>query len=307
MEPIGLSLALGCLIEGLRTLYSVNPLKQRMEMLEKTKNFDLDYLPSLDGVPREKPICLRGYLESVAGQRDQPAEYSSPLDPSEKLAVGKVIWQPPQRAVQKVPAKGASADPEFDDTASIGEADGTNYLATLDGCPQDRSMYLTNDKSELILLVWRDRLLLHNTSLVFAPGNEQSLSYAYRPSLFKDHRAWLNWNFKRRLLADKGRVVELGLKRGESYNFVGSISSYNGQHANPRGAKLMMHSSIVTGEMKEVIMRAIDNQIQHGVQRSRYCLVGCFAVSSAVLLYRKVVIPAQAEEKIQRAQRAARK
>jgi hypothetical protein len=314
MEPIGLSLALGCLFEGLRTLRSDQPLKQKMELLEKTKNFDLDYLPNLDGVPREKPICLRGYLDSFplsdkAFQSPDTNNGASPskVDPSEELAVGKVIWQPPQAVSKKPAVAEASGDPEFEDTALIGESEGTNYIADVGACPANRAMYLTNDKGELILLTWKDSLLLHNTALVFAPGNEQSLTQIYSPSLLTDLSAWFAWNVRRRFLSDKGRVVELGLKKGESYNFIGSIYSYNGQFPNPRGAKLMMNSSIVTGEMKELIMRTIDNHIHHGINKARICLFGCFAISSAVLVYRKLIRPAKIEESLQRAQRSAKK
>ena len=314
MEPLGLSMALACLLEGLRTLYADQPLKEQMTILEKSKNFDLDYLPNLDGVPREKPICLRGYVESVSfggnlssSQSTQATGVSpSLLDPSEELVIGKVLWQPPQTA-KTLSTKGASADPEFEDTSLIGEAEGTNYITKFGPLPLDRAVYLTNDKGELVLLSWKDQLLLHNTAIVFAPGNEQSLHSVYRPSLFTNPGAWFGWNISRRLLKDKGRVVELGLRKGESYNFIGSINPYNGQSPNPKGAKLMMNGSIVTGEMKEVIMRSIDNQIRAGINKSRYCLIGCFLLSNSVLFYRKIVKPAQMEENIQRAQRTARK
>ena len=267
--------SLGFFLYGVKTFVDDRRLRRIIEELDKSRNFDIDYLPDLDSVPREKPICLRGMF-------DGPQEAAC-LDREEKVALNRIS------SFSKVP------------THLLEDQEGDNYVVNI---PRDQTegaagYYLLNEKNEAILVNFHTHsdLLLHNTFTLKPPAEVKKKSelLSFLVSQASNYQKKLDSPLNLR----GEEFFEMGLSAGQHYNFIGKVSKYDGSIPNPRNSPLMMRTNIVTGEMKENLMRHIDNKILLNTKRSRIVIGLTLTAWMGTVVYKKTVKPAVEEFKHQ--------
>lgn len=259
--------------------------REYMERLEKARNFDMDYLPEVDALPKDKDVCLRG---KFVGDMD-----SSLVDPEEKVALSRIsVFQ--------------------QESEDIRELEGDSYVVSLwhHMIANKGPFYLENDKGELILLdvVPTQETILHNTFIVKSAKDFSDPEFAKGLLTGKSPE---EAEFKKRImpeairkvLKNQGETYEMGLRSGDCYNFLGNATKYDSnlhKLPNPKNANLIFRSSIITGEMKENVMRYIDNRIMKTSKQMRSNIGMMVAFSSAALVYRGYLKPAFKEWKLSR-------
>ena len=260
--------SLGFFLYGAKTFVDDRRLRRTIEELDRSKNFDMDYLPGLDGVPREKPICLRGMF-------DGPQE-SACFDREEKIALNRIssFSKPPAHLLE--------------------DQEGDNYVVSVPKRLVDKAAgyYLLNEKNEGILVDFsrQPETLLHNTFTLKPPAEVKTRSQllAFLQTQSSSFRQKLD--SPQNLRGED--FFEMGLSAGQHYNFVGTVSKYDGSIPNPRNASLMMKTNIVTGEMKENLMRHIDNKIMLNTKKSRLIIGFTLAAWLGTVVYKRTVMPA---------------
>lgn len=256
--------------------------RQSMEALEKSRNFDLDYLPDIDALPRDKNICVRAAIE-IPEEGMRPAF----VDNEEKVALSRVA--------------GFIQEPD-----DIRELEGDSYVVSLQKphLKQAEPLYISNDKGEAILLDLncKDDVIFHNTYIVKDIYElNKTKNMAERLMLIKDDKEIKGrFMIEANLTNPKAEIFEMGLRNGECYNFFGKAIKYDGSIANPKQVPLMFKSSIVTGEMKENVMRYMDNRIEKMAKKQKMNIGLMIGFCTASIAYRRFVKPAVAEYRLQK-------
>ena len=288
MHLVVFGVTTGIFLEGMRLFFRDRKLRKLMDELERSRNFDLDYLPSIDSLPRDKPICVRGIFKpfDVDSKKDESnvkVEKRSVIDPEELLYLGRV-----GKYIQPKIPKG-------EDGEDMQEYMAAHYAALIpDSHREDIVYYLENEKGEMILVKippgGGEGGILHNTHIIKVPqgANPSSLP---GPTPTKGNLTDLNpWEYFR-----TGEKFEIGLSPNNAYNFIGKLSLYDGSIPNPRQAQLMLRTKIITGEMREQAMRYLDIQILEGMRRAKLCYLLTAGICAAGIFYRKILQPAKEE------------
>jgi hypothetical protein len=272
MEFIFIGVSVYYLGRGIHNNLKSRHFTRQIHALDQAKNFDLEYLPSVTALPQGKPICLRGVLTMQRPQK-------SIIDPGLELSLNSF---------------GVYIEP----SEEVLETEGVNRVAyfPIADLPAD-SFYLKNEKNELLLLNFTkdSTILLHNASLVFPNPEDPNLS-RYRPKLAVWDRI-----FPETLFAGKeGEIFETGVTNGETYNFIGTVEKYRGSVANPMHAQLMMTTSMVTGEMRENLMRHLDNKIMLASKRFKSSQLVSFSLGCMAVAWKKHIRPVLEEASLRK-------
>lgn len=252
-----------------------------LESLEKSRNFDIDYLPEIDALPREKPICVRANLE-VEDVNDQNENQGK----TEKVILKKVCF--PQVEQEE------------------GDQKVENFVLHLPMIFTKRSpsMYLVNEKGDSILLdVTKEKdFILHNTyiseDLNQIDPMEEAFASTFSNAMKKVEVIAKNNVDGSSKSVNVPKVFTMGLRDGDSYNFFGQAVKYDGSIPNPKSTPLMFKSKIITGEMKERVMRHLDNEFLRltNLQKRNLFISGGLMV--CCLVYSKYVKPALKERRL---------
>lgn len=282
MEWLLAGIATGYFVQNVGLSLKDRQFRSMMDDLEKSRNFDLDYLPEIDALPRDKNICVRAALECPESSMKKAF-----VDNEEKVALSRVS------AFVKEPD-------------SVRELEGDAYVVTVQKphLKAAEPFYIVNDKGESILLDLnsKDDVIFHNTYIVKdVYGLKNSKNMVERLNIEKNHPdIKTRFMFDKTLMAKDAEIFEMGLASGQSYNFFGKATKYDGSIPNPKQVPLMFKSQIVTGEMKENVMRYLDNRIERMAKRQRVNLGLMVGFCASSIAYRRLVKPAIAEYRLQK-------
>lgn len=89
----------------------------------------------------------------------------------------------------------------------------------------------------------------------------------------------------------KPSVKELFIQNKSKYLFIGNLQLYEGKEFNPKNTRYVLRPFFVTGKLKEEALKHIDNQIGRYQKYSKTLLVAGLGISTALMVYKKVIKP----------------
>lgn len=238
-----------------------NDMRELFEKIEKSRVLDMEHIPGTDGIPMNKPICMRGRIEG---------EQRSCVIENDKSAIVSMVL------------------PSFDDS----EEDYPHYEVEIGrnmvesaGSDGKNPCYLYNENGGLMLLDFPETgLKFHNITM----REYDDVDVADLDQNFVYKGFWEKWNlFKKRKYTTK----EMILRDRERYIFMGDMTPYNGQIFNPKGARHVLKLFFVTGDRKEGALKYVDNLIGYYSKRSKILFGFSLGLSSCVLGYKKLIKP----------------
>lgn len=245
-----------------RCIQEDKSLRGLFEKVEKSRVLDMEHIPGIQGVPMNKPLCLRAKISGIEAQ--------SALDKDTSAIVSMAL-----------PCFDNVENDDYHYEIEIGEA----MINMVNGEGQN-PCYVYNDNGEEVLLEFpKSGLKVHNVDI--KDYDDVRLEDVENQGMvYKGN--WEKWN----LLLRRGySLKEVSMRNAESYIFIGDLRAYDGNLYNPRAAQHVLKLFFITGDRKESALRHVDNLIGYYSRRSKSLMVTGIGISTCVLCYKKLVKP----------------